>query len=162
MLPRSDGHEEFTMNSFAGDTLFRAIVESTPDAIIYADAAGMIRLWNAGAVAMFGYTAGEAIGQTLDLIIPERLRTRHWDGYRRVMQTGESHYGPGEMLAVPAVNREGARLSVEFSIAMLRTPDGHIEGIVAILRDITTRWQLERDLRSRIAALEAAQKAAEG
>ncbi len=150
------------MNSFMDDSLYRAIVESTPDAIIYADAAGIIRLWNAGAGAMFGYSSEEAIGQNLDLIIPERLRTRHWDGYRRVMETGESHYGAGEMLAVPAVHRDGSRLSLEFSIAMLRTPEGRIEGIAAILRDITVRRQLERDLRARIATLEAAQKGAAG
>ncbi len=149
------------MDRFTGDSLYRAIVESTPDAVVYADAEGIIRLWNAGAGTMFGYTSEEAIGQSLDLIIPERLQTRHWDGYRRVMETGESRYGPGEMLAVPAVRKDGTRLSLEFSIAMLRTSDdndGHIEGIVAVLRDITVRWQLERELRARIAALEAAQK----
>ena len=138
-------------------SLPRAIVEGASDAIIYADAAGVIQLWNGGATTMFGYTATEAVGQTLDLIIPERLRGRHWDGYRRVMETGESHYGPGELLAVPGERKDGSRISLEFSIAMLRDGSGQIAGIAAILRDVSARRQQEKELRERIAALEKAQ-----
>ncbi len=141
----------------SGDSLAREIIDSTPDAVIYADAAGVIQLWNPGATAMFGYSAEEAIGQTLDLIVPERLRGRHWEGYHRVMKTGESHYGPGELLAVPAVQKDGTRISLEFSIAMLRDDAGRIEGIVAILRNVTARREQEKELRQRLEALVPAQ-----
>lgn len=135
--------------------LCEAIVDGTPDAVIFADAQGNIQLWNGGATAIFGYEAEEAIGRRLDLIIPERLRGRHWEGYDRVMATGETHYGSGELLAVPATRRDGTRISLEFSIAMQRAADGTVTGIAAILRDVTERWQQERQLRARVAELEA-------
>ncbi|MGE0539963.1 MAG: PAS domain-containing protein [Dehalococcoidia bacterium] len=137
------------------ESLSRRIVEESPDAIIYADRDGLIRLWNAGAETMFGYEAGEAIGQSLDLIIPEKLRTRHWDGYHRVMATGETRYGAGDLLAVPGLHKDGSRMSLEFSIAILRDNANEIMGIAAILRDVTTRWNQERALHQRIKELEA-------
>src|SRR5690348_17806723 len=96
--------------------LCERIVRDAADAIVYADSEGVIRFWNAGATRIFGYPPSEAIGQSLDLIIPERQRVRHWEGYRRVMQTGQSRYGAGELLAVPALRKDGARISVEFTI----------------------------------------------
>ena len=137
--------------------LYRRIVEHAQDAIILADSDGIIRLWNGGAEAVFGYTAAEAIGQSLDLIIPERLRARHWEGYRRVMETGESRYGR-ELLSVPGIRKDGARISLEFSIALLTGEGGRPSAIAAILRDITTRWEADRDLRQRLAELEATVK----
>jgi len=130
------------------------IINNVPDAVIYADSTGRIQFWSPGAAALFGYTAEEAIGQSLDLIIPERLQQRHWDGFHRVMQSGETRYGPGEMLSVPAMRRDGTRMSVEFSIGMRHDAEGRIEGIAAIMRDVTARWQQERELRARLAALE--------
>jgi PAS domain S-box-containing protein len=135
--------------------LSRRIVDEAPDAIIYADRDGLIRLWNAGAEAMFGYEAGEAIGQSLDLIIPEKLRARHWDGYHRVMATGETRYGATDLLAVPGVRKDGSRMSLEFSIAILRDDSNQIMGIAAILRDVTKRWEQDRALQQRIKELEA-------
>jgi PAS domain S-box-containing protein len=135
--------------------LSRRIVDESPDAIVYADRDGLIRLWNAGAQTMFGYEAGEAIGQSLDLIIPEKLRTRHWDGYHRVMATGETRYGSGDLLAVPGLHKDGSRMSLEFSIAILRDDSNQIMGIAAILRDVTTHWEQDRALHQRIKELEA-------
>lgn len=134
--------------------LCRRIVEDAPDAIIFADRDGIIRLWNAGAAAMFGYQAEEAVGQSLDLIIPERQRKRHWDGYRQVMVTGVTRYGR-ELLAVPALRKDGTRISLEFSIALLRDASGAPIGAAAILRDVTARWQQAKAMKERLAALEA-------
>ena len=135
--------------------LYRVIVEGSPDAIIFGDAGGIIRLWNAGAEAMFGYRAAEAIGKSMDLIIPERLRARHWDGYRRTMETGQSRYGAGDLLAVPAITKDGRNISIEFTIQMLRGPGGEILGPVAVLRDVTKRFQREKEMAKRLKELEA-------
>jgi len=134
--------------------LVRRIVAEAQDAIIYADREGAIRIWNAGAEVIFGYTATEAMGQSLDLIIPERLRQRHWEGYHRVMATGETKYGR-ELLAVPGVRKDGTRISLEFSIAPLRDEEGSLIGIAAILRDVTERFEQDRALRAQIKELEA-------
>ena len=135
------------------DGLCQAIVDGTPDAVIAADREGVVRLWNSGAERIFGFSADEAVGQSLDLIIPERLRPRHWEGYRRVMDTGRTRYDTG-LLAVPAVRKDGGRLSIEFTVGLLRGADGEPVGIAAILRDVTARWQREQELRKRLAALE--------
>jgi PAS domain S-box-containing protein len=134
--------------------LCQRIVEGSPDAIIFADRDGTIRLWNAGAEAMFGYRAEEVLGRSLDLIIPEKQRGRHWEGYHTVMATGVTRYGR-ELLKVPAIRKDGSRLSLEFSIQLLRDGAGQPMGAAAILRDVTEHWQQERSLRERLAALEA-------
>lgn len=130
------------------------IIEGSQEAIIFADREGIIQLWNAGAEAMFGYRVEEAIGQSLDVIIPERLRSRHWEGYRQVMKTGVTRYGQ-EVLAVPAVRKDGRRISLEFTIVLLRNGTGELIGTAALLRDVTARWQQEKVLKERIAELEA-------
>jgi PAS domain S-box-containing protein len=142
------------METYTHESLCRQIVEETQDAIIFADRDGVIRLWNSGAEVMFGYKAGEVLGQSLDLIIPDKLRGRHWDGYREVMATGVTRYGR-ELLAVPGIRKDGTRISLEFSIALLRGATGDLQGAVAILRDVTARWQQEKALKERLAALEA-------
>jgi len=129
-------------------------VAKAHDAIILADRDGVIRLWNPGAEAMFGYRAEEALGQTLDLIIPERLRARHWDGYRKAMAAGTTRYA-SQVLAVPATRKDGSTISVEFTIALLEEPAGALLGPAAIIRDVTARWEEERALKTRLAALEA-------
>ena len=134
---------------------YARIVEGSPDAIILGDAQGIIRLWNAGAEAVFGFTRDEAIGQSMDLIIPERLRSRHWAGYDRTMATGESRYGHGDLLAVPALRKDGSTISIEFTIQMLRDEAGAIVGPVAIVRDVTKRFQREKELGRRLKELEA-------
>lgn len=140
--------------TYTREWLCQQIVEDAQDAIVFADRDGVIRLWNAGAEAMFGYRDGEAVGQTLDLIIPEHLRGRHWEGYRKVMATGVTRYGR-EVLAVPATRKDGTRISLEFTIVLLREVTGEVLGAAAIIRDVTTRWQQEKTLKERLAALEA-------
>jgi PAS domain S-box-containing protein len=139
------------------EELCRKIVEETQEAIIFADRSGVIRLWNAGAQEIFGYSADEAMGQTLDLIIPERLRARHWEGYHDVMATGRTRYGR-ELLAVPALRKDGTRISLEFTIVLLRDNKGEIVGTAALIREVTARWQQEKALKERLAALEATVK----
>jgi PAS domain S-box-containing protein len=126
-----------------------------PDAVIYADAAGKIRFWNRSATRIFGYEAGEALGQTLDLIVPESLRARHWEGYHRVMAGGESRYGEGDVLAVPAMRQDGKRISIEFTVLPVRDDAGAMLGIAAFLRDTTGRFEELRALRRELAALKA-------
>jgi PAS domain S-box-containing protein len=134
--------------------LCREIVDGAPDAIVFADRDGVIRLWNAGAEAMFGYGVDEAVGQTLDLIIPERLRARHWTGFNNTMASGVTRYAR-QVLAVPAIRKDGTSISVEFTVALLHEPSGALVGITAIIRDVTARWEEERALKKRLAALEA-------
>jgi PAS domain S-box-containing protein len=134
--------------------LYRQIVEGAPDAVVFGDAQGIIRLWNAGAEAIFGFTAAEAVGQSMDIIIPERLRGRHWDGYHRTMATGVSRYGAGDLLAVPAITKDGRSISIEFTIQMLKGPAGEILGPVATIRDVTRRFQREKEMARRIKELE--------
>ncbi len=139
------------------DRLYRQIIEGSPEAIILGDAKGIIRLWNTGAEALFGFTAEEAVGQSMDLIIPERLRGRHWDGYHKLMATGASRYGSGDLLAVPAVTKSGHTISIEFTIQMLKGAAGEIVGPVATIRDVTKRFQREKEMARRLKELEARQ-----
>lgn len=137
--------------------LNRQIIANAPDAILFTDREGIIQLWNNGAERIFGFTAEQAIGQSLDLIIPEKLKARHWEGYHKTMATGVTRYGT-ELLAVPAVHRDGSTLSVEFSIVMLPGIDNKPNGIAAIMRDVTERHRKEKELRQRLLELEAGQK----
>jgi PAS domain S-box-containing protein len=134
--------------------LCRRLVAESRDAIIFADKDGLIRLWNAGAGAMFGYRAAEMEGQSLDRIIPEALRARHNDGFRRVMASGESKYA-ADLLAVPGVKKDGSRISLEFTITLIKDDEGIVLGAAAIMRDVTSRWQREQELKKRLAALQA-------
>lgn len=134
---------------------YRQIVESVSDAVVFVDRQGVIRLWNARAEAVFGYSAEEAIGQTLDIIIPENLRQRHWEAFHKAMSTGTTKYGAGDLLAVPAMRKDGTRISLEFTIAILRDEAGEVLGPVAVMRDVTERWQRDRELRQRLTQLEA-------
>lgn len=133
------------------DGLCEALLESASDAIIATDREGRINFWNPGAERIFGFAAAEAVGQSLDLIIPENLRARHWAGFRHVMETGVSRYGHGDLLSVPGLTRDGRRISVEFTIVMLR--DGHqqITGTVAVMRDVTKRFEEIRELKRKLA-----------
>ena len=140
------------MNS-SDEWLAQAVVASTPEAVVVCDAKGTIQLWNHGAQRIFGFSPAEAMGQSLDIIIPVKLRQRHWDGYRKTMTTGQTRYGE-ELLSVPATHRDGHRLSIEFSVALLQR-DGRIVGISAIMREVSERRDKEHALRGRLAALEA-------
>jgi PAS domain S-box-containing protein len=136
------------------DWLCRRIVTESRDAIIFADQDGLIRLWNAGAEAMFGYRAAEMEGESLDRIIPENLRSRHNEGFRRVMAAGASRYA-AQVLAVPGVKKDGGRVSLEFTITLIKGDDGEVLGAAAIIRDVSIRWQRDQELRQRLAALAA-------
>jgi PAS domain S-box-containing protein len=142
------------MTDHAPTDLYRSLVEESRDAIIFADQEGIIRLWNRGAAAIFGFAAKEALGQPLEIIIPENLRARHNEGYRRVMAGGETKYAQ-DLLAVPALRRDGSRVSVEFTIIPVHSETGEILGVGAIIREVTLRWQREKETRQRLAALEA-------
>ncbi len=143
------------MSENSHEWICRNIVDGAPDAIIFADTEGIVRLWNSGAEAIFGYSATEAIGQDLDIIIPEKLRERHRQGYRKVMATGVSKYMQ-ELLAVPAQRKDGARISIEFSIVVLKSDDGRIAGSAALIRDVTARWEKEKALKEALKSHETA------
>jgi PAS domain S-box-containing protein len=130
-----------------GDALFN----SASDAIIATDRDGLIVFWNPGAERIFGFTADEAAGRSLDLIIPENLQARHWEGFRRTMETGVSRYGHGDLLSVPGLTRDGRRISVEFTIVLLRNDRQEIAGTVAVMRDVTRRFEEVRELKRRLA-----------
>jgi PAS domain S-box-containing protein len=134
------------------DLINTALLGSLSDGVVASNGQGEIELWNPGAERMFGFSAEEAIGQSLDLIIPENQRDRHWTGYDQVMATGESKYGAGDVLAVPAVHRDGSRLSIEFTIVPIKDAEGQMLGMVSVLRDVTARFNELRELRRRIAA----------
>lgn len=135
--------------------LFKTVTDESPDAVVFADTAGVIRYWNRGAHELFGWSAEDALGQSMDLIIPENLRGRHWEGYHRVMVGGESRYGRRELLEVSALRADGSRVSVEFTLQMAEHPEfGAIA--VAILRDASEAFAEMRELRKRVAELEAA------
>ncbi len=133
---------------------FKQLVEAIGDAIVAADANGIITLWNPAAQRMFGYTESEALGQSLDIIIPQRQQQRHWDGYHKTMATGQTKYG-NDVLRVPAVHKDGHTLSIAFTVALLRSPDQKVSAIVAVIRDETSRYTEERSLCKRLTELES-------
>ncbi|MSM39822.1 MAG: PAS domain S-box protein [Geobacter sp.] len=135
--------------------LHATIIRHCPDAILYTDREGIIRLWNEGAERIFRIPSDEALGKPLDLIIPENLRKRHWDGYRQVMESGVTRYQTG-LLSVPALRGDGVRISTEFSILMVRDDAGTPVGCAAVLRDVSDRWKREQDLKNRLIAMETA------
>jgi len=132
----------------------RQLVEAIGDAVIVADRNGAIALWNPAAERIFGFTETEALGRSLDLIIPERQREKHWNGYNQTMQTGQTRYAT-DILRVPALHKDGHRLSIAFTVALLYSAENELTGIAAVVRDDTTRFKEERDLRKRLEALEA-------
>jgi PAS domain S-box-containing protein len=133
--------------TFDPDHFATTVLASMPDAVVYSDSDGKIQYWNKGAERIFGFAAAEAIGQTLDIIIPESLRQRHWDGYHATMRTGVTRYGGGDLLAVPAIRKDGSRISTEFIIVPFKDESGQMLGIAAIMRDVTKRFEEMRALR---------------
>jgi PAS domain S-box-containing protein len=148
------------MNDFPSHgSLCESIVKQSPIAIIVGDREGIVRLWNAGAQTMFGWSAEEALGKSMDMIIPEKHRPRHWEGYDRVMGTGVTKYGRN-LLAVPALTKDGRRISIEFNVVLLKDAEGRVLGIAATMQDVTARWERDKALRARLAELEAKLKQA--
>ena len=129
------------------------LVANMPDGVIYSGRDGIIRYWNHGSERMFGHAASEAIGQSLDLIIPEGLRARHWEGFNETMRSGQTRYGNGETLSVPAIRKDGKRISVAFTIVPFHDDTGAMAGMAAIMRDVTAQFEETRALRKEIAAL---------
>ncbi len=135
------------------DQIAQALLETRSDAIIAADRDGIIRFWNPGAERIFGHDGAEAIGRSLDLIIPERLRERHWRGFDATMASGQSRYGEGDVLSVPALHKDGTTVSVEFTIVPLKDQSGAMVGMAAIMRDMTKRFEEMRALKRKLAGM---------
>ena len=129
------------------------LVECVGDAIIVVDAHEKIVMWNPAATRIFGYSKAEALGNTLDLIVPERQRQRHDEGCRKTMDTGITRYGTS-LLKVPALHKNGSMLSIAFTVGMLFDEHQKVSGIVAIIRDETERFAEERALKKRLSDLE--------
>lgn len=142
-----------SIENTAQGALAMDIVSHAPDAILYTDRDGIIRFWNNGCERIFGFAAVEALNRSLDIIIPENLRERHNRGHAETMRTGCTKYGSGDLLAVPALRKDGARISVEFSIIPLRDEHGAIRGMAAIMRDVTKRFEETKALRMKAAGL---------
>lgn len=134
---------------------YEALLRAAGDAVVVAGVDGTILFWNRGAERIFGHAEQEALGRSLDLIVPERYRERHWEGYQGVMRTGSTRYGDA-VLRVPSMDRDGRPLSIAFTVVLLLSPDGEVQAIAAIIRDETDRWREERELRRRLTELEAA------
>src|SRR5216683_6673938 len=117
------------------------------DAVIYADAEGIVRFWNPGAERMFGFAQAEAVGHSLDIIVPQNLRQRHWEGFNETVRTGRSQYQSGELLAVPAIRKDGTRISVEFTTVPFRDDAERMVGIAAVMRDVTAQFEEMKALR---------------
>ena len=135
--------------------LAERLLDGSPDAILICDPAGRMRYWNAAAERIFGFPATEALGLSMNLIIPERFRARHWAAWEATMRTGITRYGGGQLLAVPALHKDGRQISIEFSIQLVKDAGGVIEWVVAVIRDVTERYRHEKAQRARLMVLEA-------
>ena len=136
------------------DALCRRLVDESEAGILYASRDGRIRLWNRGCERIFGWSAAEALGQSMDLIIPDKHRPRHWEGWDAVMKSGQTKYGH-DPLAVPALTKDGRRISIEFFIVLLRDLAGQVLGAGAFIQDVSARWERDKALRAKLAALES-------
>jgi PAS domain S-box-containing protein len=135
------------------------LIDHMADAVIYANAEGRIVYWNEGSERIFGFAQSEALGQSLDIIIPENLRQRHWEGYQETMRSGKSHYEAGALLAVPAIRKDGSRISIEFTVLPFHDESGQMAGIAAVLRDVSKQFQEMRKLRKDLALCQAQSQA---
>jgi PAS domain S-box-containing protein len=128
------------------------LFEQAPDAIVFADREGIIRAWNVAAERVFGHNAAEAVGQSLDLIIPEQFREAHWRGYDRALAAGDTKYR-GHALPTRSVRRDGETIYVELTFAIIHGGDGRVTGALAHARDISERWDRERAQRRELREL---------
>lgn len=134
------------------------LVQNISDAIVVSDANGIIKFWNSGAERIFGFSSAEAVGQSLDIIIPPNLRKRHWDGYSKTMETGKTKYGAGDLLSVPAIRKDGQRISTQFSILGLSDSSGSLTAVAAIMRDVTEDYEERKELLKSLAKCKKALK----
>jgi PAS domain S-box-containing protein len=128
------------------------LIADSPDAVVFADTEGRIVVWNAAAERIFGYTEAEALGQTLDIIVPERFRDAHWKGFDRALGEKATKYA-GQTLPTRAQRKDGSQIYVELSFAIV-VMDGEAVGALATARDITERFERERDQRAKLRAAE--------
>ena len=135
------------------DGLAGRILDGSPDAVVVCDRAGTVRYWNAAAERTFGFGATEALGVSMDFIIPERFRARHWAGWEAALKAGVTHYGAGQLLAVPALHKDGRQISIEFSIQFVMGADERVNWVAACIRDVTERYRREKALRAQLSAL---------
>jgi PAS domain S-box-containing protein len=140
------------MMTFSEELVGETLVRSKSEAIVACDRAGLIRLWNPGAQRMFGHSEDEALGRSLDVIIPERLRARHWAAFHNMMRTGQSRYADGAVLAVPALRRDGSLISVEFTLAPMLDVHDEVAGLIAVMRDVTATFEELKALRKQAAS----------
>jgi PAS domain S-box-containing protein len=131
------------------------LTEQAPDAVIFADQRGVIREWNLAAERIFGYANDEAVGESLDLIVPERFREAHWRGYDQALSEGQTKYS-GKALPTRSVRKDGSTIYVELTFAIVHDQTGSVIGALAHAGDITERWEQERQQRQRIRELEQA------
>lgn len=136
---------------------FEQLVNSAGEGIIISDPKGNIIYWNAAATRIFGFTEADAMGESLDIIIPENQQKPHWDGYDVTMKSGETRYGTS-ILRVPAINKAGERISIAFSVALIKDDEDNVTGIAAIVRDETEQFNANRKVKKELSALKAAMK----
>ena len=141
------------LSGLSEPALFASMVEQIPDAVVFADCEGLIRVWNHGAELVFGFTAGEVLGRSLDVIIPERLRAAHWQGFRRAIDDGRTH-AANRVRTTRSLHKDGRKLYVDLSFGVITDSSGSVAGAVAVGRDCTERFEEEKALRERLAALE--------
>lgn len=146
-------NKDETMVTYSFDWLCKEIINKAQDAIVFSDKQGIIRLWNKGAAKIFGHSPEKAIGKTLDIIIPDAFRERHWEGYREVMDTGKTKYA-NRLLTVPSIRKDGSNVSIEFTIVLVRDQNAEVLGTAAIIRDVSERWKKEKKMKRRLAELE--------
>ena len=141
------------------DTLAPHILRSMPEAVIFCDLEGIIRVWNGGAEKVFGWSAAEAVGQSLDLIIPERMRKAHWDGFNQAIARGGVKPGRTSMIT-RSLHKSAEFIYVDMSFEMVRDEAGKMLGSMAVARDATKRFNDEKALRQQLAELTAPKPAA--
>lgn len=129
--------------------VYKAIVEQSTDAVILSDREGAILIWNRGAERVFGYGVQEALGQSLDLIIPERMRAAHWKGFRRAVESGKTKYG-GKVMTTRSVHKDGRTLYVDLSFSLVDDGAGELAGVLATGRDCTERYLVDKALRAKV------------
>ncbi|MBI4301534.1 MAG: PAS domain S-box protein [Chloroflexi bacterium] len=141
------------MNERLDNKVFKSLLTQTSDGIIFADHEGLICLWNRGAEAIFGHTNKNAVGQSLDLIIPDSFRERHWAGFQRAMASGHTKYGQ-QLLPTRAIHKDGRTIYIEMTMTIVRDDFEQVAGALAVVRDITERRAQEQAIRKRLEELE--------
>ncbi len=131
--------------------ILESIFNGVGDGILFCDTHGIIKMWSRGCEKIFGYTDKEAIGKSLDIIIPEKYRKTHWDGFFKAVEKKESKYSD-DLLSVPAIRKDNKSISIDFSIAIIKEQEELI-GFGAIIRDVTRQFQEKKQLKKELEEL---------